>query len=209
MPRYKASDRENALTETRQKLLEAAAEEFARHGYDGANVNSISLAAGFAKGTVYNYFPTKHALMLALINGIARLHFTIVADPVRLEAEPRRRIERFFEAGIGFVRQYPAKAQLITTTLYGPDETFKQHIYQNYRPFFDLVSAEILHPGIEQGIFESANLSATVSLIMITYLGCCAQMNAENQVWIDARQVADFILRALRPTEKLDERKSS
>jgi hypothetical protein len=38
------------LAETRQRLLEAAASEFAREGYTGANINRISQAAGFAKG---------------------------------------------------------------------------------------------------------------------------------------------------------------
>jgi AcrR family transcriptional regulator len=201
MPRYKSSNREAALTETRRRLLDAAAEEFAQHGYDGANVNNISLAAGFAKGTIYNYFPSKQALMLALIDHIARLHFDFIAEQVRLEQEPRRRLERFCQAGIDFVGQYPAQARLITTTLYGPDEAFKQHIYQNYRPFFELVAAEILQPGVAQDIFEVTNLPMTASLIMVTYLGCCAQMNDQNQVWLDAGQVADFVLRALRPAK--------
>jgi AcrR family transcriptional regulator len=201
MPRYKSSNREIAHTETRQRLLEAAAIEISQHGYEGANVNGISLAAGFAKGTVYNYFPSKRALMLALIDDIALLHFDIVAEQVRLEQAPRRRLERFFEAGIEFVRQYPAKARLITATVYGPDEPFKQYIYQNYRPFFELVSAEILQPGICQGLLQAANVPATASLIMVTYLGCCAQMNNEGLVWLDARLVADFVLRALRPAE--------
>ncbi len=201
MPRYKGSKREDAIAETHQKLLDAAAEEFARHGYEGANVNSLSTAAGFAKGTIYNYFPSKQALMLALIDDIARLHLHFIAEQVQLEQEPRRRLERFFDAGIDFVRRYPAQARLITTTVYGPDETFKRRIYQNYLPFFDLISTEILQPGIAQGLFEAANVPATASLIMVTYLGCCAQMNTENQVWLDARLVSDFILRALRLRE--------
>lgn len=201
MPRYKDSDRNTALADTRQRLLDAAAAEFAQHGYESANVNGISLAAGFAKGTVYNYFPSKRALMLALIDDVARLHFNFLADRVRREQDPLLRLERFFEAGIDFVRQYPAQARLITTTVYGPDEEFNQHIYQDYRPFFDLVGAEILQPGIRQGLFQAANIPATASLIMVTYLGCCAQMNTEGTVWLDARLVTDFVLRALRPAE--------
>ncbi len=203
MPRYKDSARDAALSETRQRLLDAATEEFAQHGYSGANIDRISAAAQCAKGTVYNYFPSKQALMLALIDDIARLHFSFIADQVRLEAEPRRRLERFFEVGIGFVRQYPAQARLITSTLYGPDEAFKQHIARNYLPFFEFVAAEILQPGIAQGIFEAANPLMTASLIMVTYLGCCAQMDTEGQVGINAGQVADYVLRSLRPIKQI------
>jgi AcrR family transcriptional regulator len=52
---------------TRARLLAAAAEEFGRVGLERANVDAISLAAGFAKGTIYNYFPSKEELFLAVV----------------------------------------------------------------------------------------------------------------------------------------------
>jgi AcrR family transcriptional regulator len=41
--------------------------EFARVGLERANVDAISLAAGYAKGTIYNYFPSKEELFLAVV----------------------------------------------------------------------------------------------------------------------------------------------
>ena len=52
---------------TRVRLLAAAAQEFARAGFERANVDGISLAAGYAKGTIYNYFPSKEELFLAVV----------------------------------------------------------------------------------------------------------------------------------------------
>jgi AcrR family transcriptional regulator len=52
---------------TRARLLTAAAEEFARAGFERANVDAISLAAGYSKGTIYNYFPSKDELFLAVV----------------------------------------------------------------------------------------------------------------------------------------------
>lgn len=52
---------------TRARLLAAAAIEFGRVGLERANVDAISLAAGFAKGTIYNYFPSKEELFLAVV----------------------------------------------------------------------------------------------------------------------------------------------
>jgi AcrR family transcriptional regulator len=63
MPRV-SSDTKQA---TRAKLLAAAGEEFARVGLQRANVDAISLAAGYAKGTIYNYFPSKEELFLAVV----------------------------------------------------------------------------------------------------------------------------------------------
>jgi AcrR family transcriptional regulator len=52
---------------TRARLLTAAAREFARAGFERANVDGISLAAGYAKGTIYNYFSSKEELFLAVV----------------------------------------------------------------------------------------------------------------------------------------------
>ena len=52
---------------TRARLLAAAAEEFSRAGLERASIDAISLAAGYGKGTIYNYFPSKEELFLAVV----------------------------------------------------------------------------------------------------------------------------------------------
>ena len=50
----------NKLTEDRRsELLESAANEFARHGYDGASLNNIISGIGLSKGSFYYYFDDK------------------------------------------------------------------------------------------------------------------------------------------------------
>ena len=44
------------IFDTRERLLEAAAAEFLRHGFAGANVGKIAGAAGVSKKTVYVHF---------------------------------------------------------------------------------------------------------------------------------------------------------
>ena len=87
-PRYKKSTKEEAMQKTRTRLLEAAAEEFAREGYDKANINHIAESAGFSIGTIYNYFSSKRDLMLAFINVIAKKHVDFIIDQVELKKDP-------------------------------------------------------------------------------------------------------------------------
>lgn len=58
-----------AMQQTRERLLAAAADEFAQKGFERAKIDEISLAAGCAKGTIYNYFPSKEDLFVAVIEG--------------------------------------------------------------------------------------------------------------------------------------------
>ncbi|MFT3888269.1 MAG: TetR/AcrR family transcriptional regulator [Arachnia sp.] len=52
---------------TRQRLIQAAITEFARHGIDATSVEQISEAAGFTRGAFYSNFEDKDALILALL----------------------------------------------------------------------------------------------------------------------------------------------
>ena len=57
------SRRERKKQETRQRLLECAWQLFQEGGYDDTTVEDITEAADVAKGTFFNYFPTKEALL--------------------------------------------------------------------------------------------------------------------------------------------------
>lgn len=52
---------------TRKKLLDTALEVFGENGYFESSIVEITLKAGVAQGTFYNYFPTKKAIFDELI----------------------------------------------------------------------------------------------------------------------------------------------
>lgn len=197
MPRPKESEREQILQETRQALLQAAAAAFARDGYVGANINQISKAAGFAKGTIYNHFPSKRALMQALIDDVAARHVTTISQAVRSKTDPRQRLERFFAAGFAFVADHPAQSRAVITTLYGPDQAFREHLFRAYKPLFALVGREIVAAGIEKGQFRVVDPEATATLVMTIYLGTSSQVDPAGRPWLPPKAVADFVGHAL------------
>jgi AcrR family transcriptional regulator len=58
-----------ATTETRDRLLQAAAEVFAERGYEGAAVSDIARRAGFTTGAIYSRFRDKAELLLEVVRG--------------------------------------------------------------------------------------------------------------------------------------------
>lgn len=57
-----------AAPEVRQAdILDAAYDEFARHGFADARMEDVARGAHVSKGTVYLYYPTKQALFEALV----------------------------------------------------------------------------------------------------------------------------------------------
>ncbi len=196
-PRYKNENRKKMMGETRERLVKAAVEEFAREGYEGANINRITQAAGVATGTIYNYFPSKKEMMLAILSEIGNAHCAFFAEQIRQENNIVLRVERLFEAGFDFFRDNPYQARVLFMMLQGANVTFKEHLHQTYQPIFQLISGEILIPGMEAGIFPSLNPVSTTLMIMTFYLGVGSTADENGETPLDLKEVAAFVLRAL------------
>ena len=62
-------ERKKRITQRREKqILDAALLVFSRKGFDKATVPDIARKAGIAVGTIYNYYPGKRDLLIAITN---------------------------------------------------------------------------------------------------------------------------------------------
>jgi AcrR family transcriptional regulator len=73
---------------TRERLLRAAADVFARRGYDGARVSDIAESAGLSNGALYAYFGSKADLLVGALRAHGRrLMDDVLAHPSRSVTE--------------------------------------------------------------------------------------------------------------------------
>jgi AcrR family transcriptional regulator len=82
---------ERRRQQTRDYLLQAAAQVFAERGFHGASLDQVAAAAGFTKGAVYSNFKNKEDLFLALLEAgrereMEALHATLGASDIPPEA---------------------------------------------------------------------------------------------------------------------------
>src|SRR5580700_10391285 len=72
--------RQESRLETRTKLLDSAAQLFARGGYEGASVDLIAESAGYSKGAFYSNFESKEAIFLELLDAHKRREIEALAQ---------------------------------------------------------------------------------------------------------------------------------
>jgi AcrR family transcriptional regulator len=90
--------------ENRDRLLAAASDIFDNQGLD-ASVAEIARAAGVGMGTLYRRFPTKDALIDALVHDVLDATIRMATDAAA--APDGTGLERFLEAGCAFQAQHP------------------------------------------------------------------------------------------------------
>ncbi len=145
MARITASAKETV----RQRLLATAAEHFARRGLDGANVDAISLDAGFAKGTLYNYFQSKEHLFAEVLTEACRRALRLY-DEKAPRASVRDRLTSLVAADVEVLRQEEEFLKvLIREAMSFRPETYPL-VVEHLAPFLDKIE-EILSQGVASG----------------------------------------------------------
>lgn len=127
---------------TRDALVLAARGAFEERGYDGTRMSDIAEAAGVSHGTVYTWFATKDAVLMAVVESLvdglyASLSTPEVDDPAaRIEVANRRYLDAYRE----HARLLEVVEQAATT-----DETFRGVLARLRATHVDRVAATIRH----------------------------------------------------------------
>lgn len=103
--RPRKQPRQERARATVEAILEAAAQVFERHGYAAGTTNRIAKRAGISIGSLYQYFPGKDAILLAIVErhvadatrALTPLLAGLLAEPPPLREGVRRVVEAMAE----------------------------------------------------------------------------------------------------------------
>ena len=103
-----------APAELRAAILDVAGEEFAAHGYAGASLNRILLAAGLSKGAFYYYFDDKADLAATVLER-ELVPFDVASLPTVKTAKAFwAEVSRFAEHSLQQLKRSARSSELLT-----------------------------------------------------------------------------------------------
>jgi AcrR family transcriptional regulator len=97
--------------EVRRRLVTAATQRFASHGFEGVNSNQIARDAGVGVGTFYNHFQDKREVHQAVVlETLEALQNRVATQSARAPDAPLEdQVRDLVEAVVGFAEEIPAQ----------------------------------------------------------------------------------------------------
>jgi TetR/AcrR family transcriptional repressor of nem operon len=177
------------VTDTRERLLEAALQLIWKEGLGGSSVDDICEQAQVRKGSFYHFFKSKADLVVAALEchfEKARREFDRIFSP---SVPPVERLRGFFDfmAGLQTIRQQQAGRVLgcpyasVGVSCSSEDESIRervQQIFVTYMKYFE----SALRDGSADGSIKVKDIPMTVHAIFDQIEGAMAAGRIQNSL---------------------------
>ena len=135
-------EEKNALS--RQRILEAALEEFSQKGYEAASLSNVCAEKGISKGIIYHHFKDKDALYLLCVEDcFTRVSAYLQEAAGKLSGTAEERLAAYFDARLRFFALQPVYLGIFAEAAFNPPAALAEEIARQ-RQAFDRLNADVL-----------------------------------------------------------------
>lgn len=192
---------------TRERILREAAREFARLGFDQANINIIADHAEIGRGTLYLYFSSKREVFIEMLQAIAERQLAAARAALTQGGTLQDHLQALFLAFIRLATEDADGFHVYMSALYGVNRAFQTEALGLLREYVALMRETLedtLSPHARGRMdLETAALfllSVTESLV----LSASVLNYSEQRMMAMAPAIAEFILRGLEDPARLN-----
>lgn len=177
---------------TRERILEVAAEEMYRVGYQAASIGEILKKLGMSKGGFYHHFPTKQALGYAVLDELfAKLVAKYWDEPLAADQPLVAVIELLKWSGTvlaGENLQYGCPINNLAQEMSPLDEGFRQRVEAVYRDWHNRLTQALERAQHGGQMRADADAACVAAFVIATKQGATglAKNAQNNQVYVEA-----------------------
>lgn len=190
---------------TRGRILDVARELFMQHGFDATTVEAIAAAAAISKPTLFNYFPSKQAVLLGLVPDLDHRFATAIAASRRRGGTTGEQLRRFFAYAAEVTQESPLliRAFLVEAlkaygdSATGPD---RHRFVLMHHAFVELIQEGVARGEVRDDIRPGRLAHYITGVYMYELLGWLA--NPNYGVEVELREAATFLEGALLISNK-------
>lgn len=165
-------------TEKKERIINAALEEFTQNGYDKASTNEIIKKANISKGSLFSYFNNKKELYLFLFDYIAEVIDKIYAEVNWNEADIFNRIKDIGLIKFKIMKKYPHAFNFLKSVINEDSIEVKAEITKISKQVIDN-GAERMYRNIDFTKFrDDIDIKKTISIINWTIMSFAEEQSS-------------------------------
>ena len=135
-------EEKNALS--RQRILEAALEEFSQKGYEAASLSNVCAEKGISKGIIYHHFKDKDALYLLCVEDcFTRVSAYLQEAAGKLSGTAEEKLAAYFDARLRFFALQPLYLGIFAEAAFNQPAALAEEIARR-RQGFDRLNIDVL-----------------------------------------------------------------
>ena len=163
----------------RAQLLDVALEVFVEQGYHAASMDVIAERAGVSKPVLYQHFPGKLELYLALLETSCDTVIAGVRDALASTTDNRRRVQATMELWYDYVADQGAAFRLVFETDLTNVPAVREHVDRVIHESASAI-AEVIHE--DTGLPGPASHLLAVSLVGMGHVGARNWLSADSRL---------------------------
>lgn len=180
-------------TAVRKKFLEEAARQFAESGFEDTNIDGIATAAGYAKGTVYNYFKNKEDLFAEVISEAA----TRAVDrynSLTVHNTARESLKELAQADVSVLKEEESFMKVLAAEALNPRTERYELIISHLGKFIEVIS-QVLQSGVDSGEIRNDKPVPQLSLLFLGQLTLLyIQHWQSGGMWPTLEEIPDLLV---------------
>jgi len=118
-----------------QAIIQAAEDEFARHGFKGTSMNTIALKAGLPKANLHYYFTNKLGLYVAVLSNIIEL-WDSTFNALTVGDDPAQALSSYIRTKMEFSRRNPQASRIFAMEIISGGQCLSDYFSEDYRAWF-------------------------------------------------------------------------
>ncbi|HOI34856.1 MAG TPA: TetR/AcrR family transcriptional regulator [Mesotoga infera] len=201
----------NLPLEKRERIIEAAIDEFSRNDYREARINEIVRLSSIPKGSFYQYFEDKKDLFRYVIDLLYEKKMKVISAVMNsaMNASVFQTLRLMAEAAIEMAEENPRLSRIGDRLM--ADPALMREVFEDYRPSSDGLMESLVKQGIERGDIApwvDPSLAARLITAFLLALGDAVRETASSNLTEEARKkfysMVDILENGMRRREQDD-----
>jgi AcrR family transcriptional regulator len=159
---------DGASADARRRLVDAAVECFAEHGFHGTTTRAIARAAGMSSAGLYIHHSSKEELLYRISLRGHQVALQVITDAAATSADPAERLTAMMRAFVRHHARHHTIARVLNYELGALRPEHQQEVIQ-IRKAIERLMLDVIESGVTCGQFHTSNPRMTsVALLSLT-----------------------------------------